>query len=231
MTAVEHAADGIPSQRWASFLTNHDQPRVMTVLGGNVDEAKIAATALLTLPGIPFVYYGEEIGMSGNKPDERIRTPMQWADEPGGGFTTATPWEPFQEDWATLNVAAQTDDADSLLNHYRQLIHLHVAHPALSHGAFIPLDTGQRSVVAFVRQSDDETILVLLNFGREAADAVPLTGTAGDLPPGTYDLRPLLGDQPGAPLIVGADGAITNFVPLPTLAPLTGYVFDLAPAP
>ncbi|MEI2689565.1 MAG: alpha-amylase family glycosyl hydrolase [Anaerolineae bacterium] len=60
----------------------------------------LAATTLLTLPGVPFIYYGEEIGMTGNKPDERIRTPMQWADEANGGFTSGTPWEALNSDLA-----------------------------------------------------------------------------------------------------------------------------------
>ena len=55
----------------------------MTALGGDVARAKLAATLLLTLPGLPFVYYGEEIGMTGDKPDPRLRTPMQWAARPG----------------------------------------------------------------------------------------------------------------------------------------------------
>ena len=58
---------------------------------------KVAADLLLTQPGVPFIYYGEEIGMSGVKPDERIRTPMQWdSTDATGGFTTGTPWEPLQ---------------------------------------------------------------------------------------------------------------------------------------
>ena len=70
----------------ATFLTNHDQDRVMTELGGDVESAKLAATLLLTGGGTPFLYYGEEIGLTGQKPDERIRTPMRWdASGPAAG--------------------------------------------------------------------------------------------------------------------------------------------------
>src|SRR4051812_35713876 len=62
---------------WAPFLRNHDQPRARTEVGGSMAKAKTASLLMLTMPGIPFVYYGEEIGMTGGKPDERLRTPMQ----------------------------------------------------------------------------------------------------------------------------------------------------------
>ena len=73
-----------PPGEYATFLTNHDQNRVMSELMGNQDQAKIAATLLLTSPGVPFLYYGEELGMSGVKPDEDIRRPMQWHGEDSG---------------------------------------------------------------------------------------------------------------------------------------------------
>src|SRR5216117_138342 len=56
--------DTLPPYRWSPFLSNHDQTRMMTALGGDLSRARIAATLLLTLPGLPFIYYGEEIGMS-----------------------------------------------------------------------------------------------------------------------------------------------------------------------
>ena len=78
---------------WASF-----EPLAASVL---------AATLLLTLPGLPFVYYGEEIGMTGDKPDPRLRTPMHWTRGRAAGFTTGVPWEPLQPDSMTANVEAQ----------------------------------------------------------------------------------------------------------------------------
>src|SRR5258708_15325807 len=97
--------DTMPADRWSPFLRNHDQTRTLTELDGDVRRAKVAATLLLTLPGLPFVYYGEEIGMTGNKPDERLRTPMQWKGHSGGGFTTGKAWEAPQPDTLTANVA------------------------------------------------------------------------------------------------------------------------------
>jgi hypothetical protein len=108
--------DTVPAYRWSPFLSNHDGTRSMTVLGGDLAKAKLAATLLLTLPGLPFIYYGEEIGMTGDKPDERLRTPMQWKPGAGTGFTTGTPWESAQPDSMTVTVEAQDADSGSLLN-------------------------------------------------------------------------------------------------------------------
>jgi glycosidase len=120
-----------PEQDNANFLTNHDMARTMNQLGANKEnKAKVAAGILLTAPGIPFIYYGEEIGMSGSKPDELIRTPMQWTGEHGAGFTTGTPWEPVNNDFDVINVAKQTGDSSSLLEYYRSLIHLRNNHTA-----------------------------------------------------------------------------------------------------
>jgi alpha-amylase len=155
-----------PSGRWSPFLTNHDQPRVMTVLGDEA-KARVAASAMLMLPGMPFVYYGEEIGMVGAKPDETIRTPMQWSSAPNGGFTTGKPWEPLQPDWKTKNVAAQDSSRQSLLNHYRKLIQLRNAHPALSSGQLTLLQTDDTTgtIAAWLRSSRDTAFLVVVNFG------------------------------------------------------------------
>ena len=80
------------------------------------------------------MYYGEEIGMSGTKPDELIRTPMQWSSAQGAGFTQGTPWEPVNSDFPILNVENQNGVETSLLEHYRKLIQFRNAHPALRVG-------------------------------------------------------------------------------------------------
>jgi len=164
--AVAQANAKFPSGRWSPFLTNHDQPRVMTVLG-DAAKARVAASAMLMLPGTPFIYYGEEIGMVGQKPDEMIRTPMQWSSTPNGGFTTGTPWEPLQPDWKTKNVAAQDSSRQSLLNHYRKLIQLRNAHPELNRGSLtlMPTDDASGTIAAWLRSSRDEAFLIVVNFG------------------------------------------------------------------
>jgi alpha-amylase len=179
LKAVREADSLFPAGRWSPFLTNHDQPRVMTVLGGDRARARVAASAMLMLPGLPFVYYGEEIGMSGTKPDEQIRTPMQWSGAPGGGFTTGTPWESAQPDWAVTNVQAQERDPGSLLNHYRRLIHLRNAHSALGSGDLAVGSASDSALAVIVRRSPGETLLVTVNFGARATSEGSVTMAPG----------------------------------------------------
>jgi len=163
---VTQANEKFPRGRWSPFLTNHDQPRVMTVLGDDA-KARVAASAMLMLPGMPFVYYGEEIGMTGPKPDETIRTPMQWSSAPNGGFTNGKPWESLQSDWKTKNVVGQDSIPTSLLNHYRRLIHLRNSYEALASGPLHLVQTDDRTgtIAAWVRSSHDEGFLIIVNFG------------------------------------------------------------------
>ena len=108
----------------ATFLTNHDMNRVMSTLGGDVKRASHAATALLTMPGTPFIYYGEEIGMVGEKPDPQIRTPMQWTAGAEAGFTSNSAWELPNFSYKTVNVEVENSDKNSLLSLYRDLINI-----------------------------------------------------------------------------------------------------------
>ena len=103
-----------------------------------MDKAKVAATLLLTQPGVPFIYYGEEIGMMGAKPDERIRTPMQWDSSANAGFTAGTPWQPVNDDHPEVNVESELADPTSLLNRYRTLLQIRQDHRALSLGSIQP---------------------------------------------------------------------------------------------
>lgn len=84
----------------------------MTRWPGDEAKARLAAAILLTLSGTPFLYYGEEIGMAGTKPDERIRTPMQWTDEETGHFTLAAPSEALSQDRAGHSILEQTGDPE-----------------------------------------------------------------------------------------------------------------------
>ena len=213
-----------PADRWSPFLRNHDQTRTMTALGGDVARAKLAATLLLTLPGLPFVYYGEEIGMTGDKPDPRIRTPMQWRGGPAAGFTTGLPWEPLQPDTMRVNVAMEDGDQGSLLTRYRRLIHLRQSNSALAVGELLPLTTGDSAVTAYLRRDGARSVMVVANLGREAVK-VALGSDGHALPPGRYMLKPLLGGGLGQALDVGPDGRVGGFQLV--LAGETGVVVEV----
>ena len=143
----------------------------MSQLAGQPDRARLAALILMTVPGVPFVYYGEEIGMTGVKPDEKLRTPMQWTPGTNAGFSAGTPWQPVNAGYETVNVQTASADPASLLNWYRKLIALRNDHPALRVGSFEPLETNKLGVYAFLRRHGDETFLGIYNF-----DSGPVTG-------------------------------------------------------
>src|SRR5213592_1350589 len=228
LTGFLRLQDTLPAYRWSPFLTNHDQTRALTALGGDVGRAKLAATLLLTLPGLPFIYYGEEIGMTGDKPDPRLRTPMQWSPRSGVGFTTGAAWESAQPDSLTTNVAAQEGDSGSLLHLYRRLIHLRKLNDALATGSLLPLSASSPQVVAYLRRAGDHAVLVVANLGATAASRVSVASPDSVLPPGRYSTRNLLRGSPGAALQVSRTGRVRGYVPLPgRLAPRQSLILDL----
>ncbi len=217
-----------PQQDNANFLTNHDMPRLMNQLGQDVEKTKAAAGILLTAPGIPFIYYGEEIGMLGTKPDELIRTPMQWSDEEGAGFTEGAPWEAINADYPDVNVEAQTGDPASLLEHYRTLIQLRNAHPALRIGETYVAESNSSKLVSYVRASEDETLLIVINL-----DDAPVTEYALELSTGTlsgsYNTVSLLDDSTINPLQANDAGGVDAYTPLAEVPPYGVIVIELTP--
>jgi alpha-amylase len=228
LDAVYRAQRDLPRGRWSPFLRNHDQTRTMTEFRGHVPRARLAATLLLTLPGFPFLYYGEELGMMADKPDPRLRTPMHWTLERAAGFTRGVPWEPLQPDSFTANVAVQDADPGSLLNHHRRLIRLRGAHAALGADAgFIPLESGHDGVVAYLRQAQGQTVVVVANLGETPVRGLALTSAGAVLPAGRYAAHALLGDAPPPALRVAGDGRIRGWVVEPALAPFEARVLEL----
>jgi glycosidase len=226
--ALAYSQKTFPAGRWSPFLRNHDQTRTMTELKGNFAKAKVAAALLLTLPGFPFVYYGEEIGMTGNKPDPRLRTPMHWKRTRAAGFTTGMAWEPLQADSMTANVEAQENDRRSLLNHYRALIHLRSANPAIGSGDFVPLLTGNDGIAAYLRRNGNHNVIVVANLGTSRAGGIQLSSDKGALPVGTYSARSLFGDSGNTTFRVDEAGSISGWTPAPSLDPLAVHIIEIS---
>lgn len=147
----------------ATFLKNHDQNRILSELDGNQDKARVAAGILFTLPGTPYIYYGEEIGMLGVKPDEYIREPFLWAFN--GKDQAQTRWEEprYSNDQTVIPLVGQVDDPTSLYNFYKKFIHYRNSSEALTYGSIETTPLKIHEVVSFIREIDGHKLLVLHN--------------------------------------------------------------------
>jgi alpha-glucosidase len=204
---VEAAFDG----RWPSLvLSNHDIDRACDRFAAGDDGdavGKLLATLILTLRGTPFIYYGEELAMRTEPPvsiDEvrdpvgrrfwpaykgrdGVRRPMPWDGSRGAGFTQGTPWLGLPGDSAVRNVVAQASNPASILNFYRSLLRVRRASASLVSGTFQGLDAGA-GALAYVRTSETERLIVVLNFKSQATEAN--VGVAG-----ADDARVVLGSH------------------------------------
>ncbi len=155
---------------------NHDVPPRLGD-GRDSEDLTLAFLMVLTMPGVPFIYYGDEIGMrtvnglpsiEGGYDRTGIRTPMQWDRSPNAGFSNAMPdhlYLPIDPDPQRPNVGDQEGFANSLLNHVRQLIALRKEHPALSASADFEPVYAERGRCPFVyqRKASEGTLLVAIN--------------------------------------------------------------------
>ncbi len=200
--------EALPVKGWpCNTLGNHDSSRIHTRYGDRLHDAELArlhAALVLTLKGTPFLYNGEEIGMTdliiadpaklrdtmatwyydrlvselkvdpaeaarraGGMSRDKNRTPMQWSHHPNAGFSPANveTWLPVNPNYRNgINVRDQQHNPASLVNYYKQLLHVRKHSPALIAGEYIPLDKTAKDYFAFLRKSDEQTVLVILSF-------------------------------------------------------------------
>lgn len=227
-SALTFAKQDLPSWQFGSFITNHDQNRVMSTLNGNVDKAKIAATLLLTSPGAPFLYYGEEIGLTGEKPDPAIRRPMRWTVDNNAGFTSGAPWEALGSDEPQVNVSSESADPASLLSHYRHLLALRNAHSALRTGDLSLVSTGNPAVYAALRYDKNEAILVVVNLTKSPVSAYSLDLSDAVLQNGTHPLIDLFGGQ-SVPALTVTGEKFSSFKPLASLPAYGTLILKMQP--
>jgi glycosidase len=175
----------------APFLSNHDQNRVMSQLDGNAAHMRVAAALLLTLPGHPFVYYGEELGMRGVKPDPDLREPMRWerSEHTAGEATWKTS---TAHDGPEVSVQAELADHDSLLHRYLTLIRWREEIGALRDGAVHAYAVADDHVAAWRLDDAQGHVLVLHNLSGvartvtlDAAGEPPFTGVTRQTDDGT----------------------------------------------
>lgn len=194
---------------WNSlYWNNHDQPRIVSRFGNDKEywekSAKMLATCLHMQRGTPYIYQGEEIGMTNvpfpsleyyrdietlNKYKEEVhvkgrsveevmkyihhisrdnaRTPMQWNKEKNSGFTIGEPWINVNDNYKNINVEAQLEDNNSILNYYRKLIKLRKENEVIVYGKYELLLEKDKNIYAYTRELNGDKILVICNFSGE----------------------------------------------------------------
>jgi alpha-amylase len=156
----------------ASFVSNHDQfagDRLWDQLQANPAQYRLAAATYLLQPGTPFIYYGEEIGMSSHQSlggDMRLRIPMSWTSDGKGFGVNSSPFRPFADNILKQNAADQMQDADSILGFYKAMVSLRNEYPSISKGSY-QYSFVEGDVLGFQRRLGNETTLVLLNFAKK----------------------------------------------------------------
>jgi glycosidase len=190
----------------ALYLENHDQPRSINKFGDpefREESAKCLAALYFNMQGTPFIYQGQEIGMTNVKfdsidqyndvgmvnyyriesakgrPHEEImkvvweqgrdnsRTPMQWNSEANGGFTTGTPWLGVNPNYVDINVEAQQNDPNSILNFYKKLIRLRKEHEVLVYGTYDLILPDHDKIYAYTRTLGNDKLVVICNMSRQ----------------------------------------------------------------
>jgi len=151
----------------APFLTNHDQTRSAGALSGNENFTKMAASLYLLLPGNPFIYYGEEIGMKGGgDSDENKRTQFIWSiKENTKGMCLPLAGAVSRD--IEEGEAEQSKDKDSLLSFYRKVIQIKNENPGLSEGSFKALDFSNPRICAYKMENENKNYIVIHNLDSE----------------------------------------------------------------
>ncbi len=146
----------------AILLSNHDMNRIRSTLGGDIPLTKLAAAILLTLPGTPYIYYGEEIGMLGVKPDIHLREPFIWAENCPSNTTWEKPTYSMAPDVTSLEL--QMDDPTSIYNHYKKWIGFRKEYPELATGKPEFKDLQNNSLITFTIKGKKRTLWVIHNL-------------------------------------------------------------------
>jgi maltose alpha-D-glucosyltransferase/alpha-amylase len=150
--------------------------RLAPLLDNDVNTLELFNALLLSLPGSPVLYYGDEIGMGDNiwlGDRDGVRTPMQWTPDRNGGFSTAYPqrmYLPLNQDpvygYQVTNVESQLRNTNSLLQWVRRMIRVRNQHPTFGLGTFEEIGSRNPTVLSFVRRFGDDIVLCVNNLSR-----------------------------------------------------------------
>lgn len=167
----------------ALFLSNHDHARSAGFLMRDLQKQKMAAALYLLAPGNPFIYYGEEIGMTGSGKDENHRLPMLWSETEKTGMTLPPPGA-TQTIEGIRGADKQARDRNSLLYYYRQILEIKRKHPEIARGVMTPVNTGNSGVAAWFITWDNQRVYVLHNL---LSESVRIDLGQSDLDPAALD--------------------------------------------
>lgn len=152
--------------------------RLAPLMQNNMDTIKLMNSLLLSMPGSPIIYYGDELGMGDNVylgDRNGVRTPMQWSPDRNAGFSRADPQRlylpPIMDaiyGYQAVNVEAQLREPASLLNWTRRLLGVRKTSHAFGRGALTFLKPGNRKILAYLREYEDDVILCVANLSRSA---------------------------------------------------------------
>src|SRR4249919_3802158 len=183
--------------------------RLASLMDNDRRKIELMNSLLMSFPGTPIIYYGDEIGMGDNiylGDRHGVRTPMQWTPDRNGGFSRADParvYAPAIQDpvygYQSINVEAQERSPFSLLNWMKRLIAMRKQHQVFGRGSLEFVGGPNRKVLAYVRRDERETILVVANLSRDVQPAeLELRAFAGLLPIEMSGLAefPRIGDRP-----------------------------------
>lgn len=159
----------------ATFLRNHDQNRILSELADSVDRQRVALSILMSLPGTPYLYYGEEIGMKGRKPDEYIREPFIWGAGQADPLQTRWLTPRYSTDQTVVPLSQQQRDPQSLYHFYKKWIAYRNASAPLTLGDVAPGPGYPVEVVSVYRQHNGQKVLALHNLS-DVELTLPLSG-------------------------------------------------------
>ena len=224
---LDYIVDAYPRLQYGIFLKNHDQNRVLEEFDMNIPQALLAARILLTLPGIPFLYYGEEIGMRGLKLPDDNRGPMQWSDEAFAGFSTIYPWEEVDPGYVDMNVRKMKNDPHSMWHEYRRYIKARLTNRALTWGDYEPINTFPETVFSFLRHIDDEIVLVIHHIADQKLTDPEVYAVSSSLTGGLYAVYNIIDSNELGELTVDSNGGFNASSIIGQMEPYSTMMFRI----
>ncbi len=202
--------------------------RLAPLMENDLDRIKLMNSMLLSMPGSPIIYYGDEIGMGDNffvGDRNGVRTPMQWSPDRNAGFSRADPQRLYLQPimdamygYEALNVEAQARDASSLLNWTRRMLAVRKTSHAFGRGKRIFLKPGNRKILAYLSEYGDDTILCVANLSRAAQPVeLDLSAYKGKVPVEMLGPHLLPADRRAA---LPADPAVLRLLLVPPRQPM-----------